>query len=122
MSLATTRPAAAEVERWLSRFDDALAAGDAAAAAQLFCEDSFWRDLVAFTWNITTVEGPTGVRDMLEHTLSHTEPSGWHTTEEATETDGVTEAWLAFETAVGRGTGHLRIRDGKAWTLLTTMT
>jgi putative flavoprotein involved in K+ transport len=121
MSLATTRPAAAEVERWLSRFDDALAAGDAAAAAELFGADSFWRDLVAFTWNIKTVEGPTGVRDMLEHTLSHTEPSGWHTTEEPTETDGVTEAWLAFETAVGRGTGHLRIRDGKAWTLLTTL-
>jgi putative flavoprotein involved in K+ transport len=122
MSLATTRPAAAEVGRWLSRFDDALAAGDAAAAAELFGEDSFWRDLVAFTWNIKTVEGPTGVRDMLEHTLSHAEPSGWHITEEPTETDGVTEAWLAFETAVGRGIGHLRIRDGKAWTLLTTLT
>jgi putative flavoprotein involved in K+ transport len=122
MSLATTRPAAAEVERWLSRFDEALAAGDAAAAAELFGEGSFWRDLVAFTWNIKTVEGPTGVRDMLDHTLSHTEPSGWHTMEKPTETDGVTEAWLAFETAVGRGTGHLRIRDGKAWTLLTTLT
>jgi putative flavoprotein involved in K+ transport len=122
MSLATTRPAAAEVERWLSRFDDALAAGNAAAAAELFGEDGFWRDLAAFTWNIKTVEGPNGVRDMLDHTLSQTQPSGWHTTEEPTETDGVTEAWLGFETAVGRGTGHLRIRDGKAWTLLTTLT
>jgi putative flavoprotein involved in K+ transport len=112
----------AEVDQWLSRFDDALASGDAAAAAELFGEDSFWRDLVAFTWNIKTVEGPAGVRDMLEHTLSHIRPSGWHTTEEPTEADGVTDAWIAFETAVGRGTGHLRIRDGKAWTLLTTLT
>jgi putative flavoprotein involved in K+ transport len=122
MSLATTRPAAAQAERWLSRFDEALTAGDAAAAAELFGEDSFWRDLVAFTWNIKTVEGPTGVRDMLSHTLSHTKPSGWRITEEPTETDGVTEAWVGFETAIGRGTGHLRIRDGRAWTLLTTLT
>jgi putative flavoprotein involved in K+ transport len=121
MSATTTRPAAAEVDQWLSRFDGALASGDAAAAAELFGENSFWRDLVAFTWNIKTVEGPAGVRDMLEETLSHTKPSGWHTTEKPTEADGVTDAWIAFDTAVGRGTGHLRLRDGKAWTLLTTL-
>jgi putative flavoprotein involved in K+ transport len=33
----------------------------------------------------------------------------------------VTEAWIAFETEVGRGRGHLRLRDGRAWTLLTTL-
>ena len=33
----------------------------------------------------------------------------------------MTEAWIGFETAVGRGSGHLRLRDGKAWTLLTTL-
>ena len=33
----------------------------------------------------------------------------------------MTEAWIAFETAAGRGHGHLRLRDGKAWTLLTTL-
>jgi putative flavoprotein involved in K+ transport len=49
------------------------------------------------------------------------EPSGWKTTEEPTEAEGVTEAWIEFETAVGRGSGHLRLKDGKAWTLLTTL-
>jgi putative flavoprotein involved in K+ transport len=121
MSTITTPPAVAEVDRWLAGFGDALARGDAAAAADLFAPDSFWRDLVAFTWNIKTVEGPAGVRDMLTETLAHTKPSGWRTTEEPAEADGVTEAWIAFETAVGRGTGHLRIRNGKAWTLLTTL-
>ena len=33
----------------------------------------------------------------------------------------MTEAWIAFETAIGRGSGHLRLSDGKAWTLLTTL-
>ena len=56
------------------RFEQALAAGDSAAAAELFGDDSFWRDLVAFTWNIKTLEGPEEVRDMLDHTLPHVQP------------------------------------------------
>jgi putative flavoprotein involved in K+ transport len=113
--------AATEVDQWLSRFEEALAAGDSAAAAELFADDAFWRDLVSFTWNIKTVEGPAGVRDMLDHTLAHTKPRGWRTSEPPAAADGVTEAWLEFETEVGRGQGHLRLRDGKAWTLLTTL-
>jgi putative flavoprotein involved in K+ transport len=113
--------AAAEVRQWLGRFEEALAAGDSAAASELFLEDSFWRDLVAFTWNIKTVEGPAQVREMLDHALGHVRPRDWHTTEEPSAADGVTEAWIAFETEVGRGRGHLRLRDGRAWTLLTTL-
>ncbi|HYN52708.1 MAG TPA: NAD(P)/FAD-dependent oxidoreductase, partial [Thermoleophilaceae bacterium] len=114
-------PASAAVEQWLSSFDQALTEGDSAAAAELFAEESFWRDLVAFTWNIKTVEGPAGVKDMLDHTLEHVQPRNWHTSEPPAEAEGVTEAWIEFETEVGRGRGHLRLKDGKAWTLLTTL-
>src|ERR1700742_3366086 len=118
----TVRPSAAtEVEHWLERFDAALQAGDAAAAADLFATDSYWRDLVAFTWNIRTVEGREGVADMLRSTLARVRPAGWRVTEEPTEADGVTDAWIAFETEVGRGSGHLRLIDGRAWTLLTAL-
>ncbi|MCU1606184.1 MAG: putative flavin-containing monooxygenase [Modestobacter sp.] len=115
--------AATTVTSWLSSFDAALTAGDAAAAAELFTEDSFWRDLVSFTWNITTAEGRAAIADMLEHTLAGVQPRAWRITEgeEPTEADGVTEAWIEFETAVGRGRGQLRLRDGRAWTLLTTL-
>ncbi|HZC28959.1 MAG TPA: NAD(P)/FAD-dependent oxidoreductase [Gaiellaceae bacterium] len=121
MTETAVQPAATEVETWLQRFDEALTAGDTQAAAELFGEDSFWRDLVAFTWNIRTVEGRAGVREMLDHTLAHTRPRGWRTTEPPAAADGVTEAWIEFETEVGRGNGHLRLRDGKAWTLLTAL-
>ena len=121
MSTTVTPSVAAEIDQWLARFAEALAQGDSDAAAELFGEESFWRDLVAFTWNIKTVEGRAGVRDMLEHTLAHTKPRGWHTTEEPTAADGVSEAWIAFETEVGRCRGHLRLIGGKAWTLLTTL-
>jgi putative flavoprotein involved in K+ transport len=118
----TVAEPAAQVEQWLSSFEEALTAGDAQAASELFLETSFWRDLVAFTWNIRTVEGPEGVRDMLEHTLASTRPRSFTTTEPPAEADGITDAWIAFETETGRGNGHLRLRDGKAFTLLTALT
>jgi len=115
--------AEAAVGTWLSDFDRALTSGDIEAAAALFAEDSYWRDLVAFTWNITTVEGPAGVTDLLTQTLNGTRPTGWRVAagETPTRGDGVDEAWIDFETNAGRGRGLLRLRDGKAWTLLTTL-
>jgi len=120
MTRAATSPAT-EVDRWLARFSEALAGGDPGAASELFGDDGLWRDLVAFTWNIKTVEGPGGVRDLLEHTLAATRPGGWRTTEAPTEDDGVVSAWLAFETRAGRGYAHLRLKDGRAWTLVTAL-
>ena len=64
MSDTAVQPATA-VDQWLASFDEALTAGDPAAAAELFLEDSYWRDLVAFTWNLKTVEGRDGVEDLL---------------------------------------------------------
>jgi len=121
MSTTAARPAATEVDHWLERFDSALRSGDAAAAADLFATESYWRDLVAFTWNIRTVEGREGVIDMLTSALGHIHPRDWHVTEEPSAADGVTEAWIAFETDAGRGSGHLRLIDGQAWTLLTAL-
>jgi putative flavoprotein involved in K+ transport len=121
MTDTAVEPVAAQVDQWLARFEEALAAGDSVAASELFADDSFWRDLIAFTWNIKTVEGPAGVKDMLDATLASIRPHGWRTSEPPTEADGVTDAWLEFETEAGRGSGHLRLRDGKAWTLLTTL-
>ncbi|MEM8926191.1 MAG: NAD(P)/FAD-dependent oxidoreductase [Actinomycetota bacterium] len=115
---APTETAAA----WLDAFDKALTAGDLDAAAALFADESFWRDLVTFTWNIKTVEGPAGVRAMLEECLGSTSPANWQLDGEANEADGVVDGWITFETATARGNGHLRLIDGKCFTLLTAMT
>jgi putative flavoprotein involved in K+ transport len=118
---STRNEAGVRADAWLNEFEEALVARDADRAASLFADQSFWRDLVSFTWNIVTVEGPAGVADMLRATLDHVDPSGFRTTAEPTETGGVTDVWLEFETAVGRCSGHLRLVEGKAWTLLTTL-
>ena len=119
--LDTTTNAKAEV--LLGRFGKALENGDIDAAAALFASDCYWRDLVTFTWNIKTVEGRDGVRDLLTHTLATARPRHWRVAEGeiATEADGIMEAWITFETEVARGYGLVRFRDGLIWTLLTTM-
>ena len=107
---------------WLADFSSALESQDIDAAVALFDADSYWRDLVAFTWNISTQEGPEAIRAMLQARLADTRPGAFTVEGPATEAGGVIDAWFTFETGVARGRGHLRLKDGKAWTLLTTMT
>ena len=106
---------------WLNDFDKALKSENAGAVTELFDEDCYWRDLVSFTWNIKTMEGKAQIADMLNATLTMAKPSDWKLAEEATGDEAITEAWLTFETSVSRGKGHLRLKNGKCWTLLTTM-
>jgi len=107
--------------RWLRDLDDALHAGRADAAAALFQEDGCWRDLTAFTWALKTMDGRASIAAMLHATLARVRPTGWTLDGEATESNGTVEAWLRFETAVGRGRAVLRLRDGRAWTLMTML-
>jgi putative flavoprotein involved in K+ transport len=119
--LQTATTAEQTVERWLHDFNAALQTGDATGAADMFAPTSFWRDLVALTWNIVTVEGRDGVRDMLEHTLATAAPRAFSLTEEPVDNGTTVDAWLAFETRVGRGRAHLRLKDAQGFTLLTTL-
>ena len=114
---------AGRTQTFLNDFGAALEAGDIAAVKEMFVEDCYWRDLVSFTWNLKTMEGLDAVGAMLESQLAATKPSGWQLdeNEEVVEEDSVVTAWITFETGVARGYGQVRLRDGKIWTLLTTM-
>ena len=109
------------VTNWLAAFDSALRAADSAAATALFADESYWRDLVSFTWNIKTMEGPEQIKAMLDSRLGDVQPSHWHLEGEASGGDGLSEGWITFETGVARGKGHIRLQGDKCWTLLTTM-
>jgi putative flavoprotein involved in K+ transport len=114
---------AGRTQAFLDGFGAALAQNDIAKAREMFQDDCYWRDLVTFTWNIKTIEGKDQVEDMLKHQLATTKPSNWLLAEGEipTEEDGVTTAWIQFETETARGYGLMRLKDGKIWTLLTTM-
>ncbi len=83
----------ARVQVFLDIFEAALAKGDLDAAVEMFAPECYWRDLVAFTWNIKTMEGRDQVRDMLSSCLARVRPRNWKVAEgeTATEAGGVTE-------------------------------
>jgi putative flavoprotein involved in K+ transport len=111
----------ATVQQWLDDFSAAITRADFAAAAAMFGDESYWRDLISFTWNLKTAEGREQIREMLAATAPNAKPSSWKLIGDGSEAGGVTEGWFTFETATSRGKGLLRLIGGKAWTLLTTI-
>ncbi|TDR93205.1 flavin-containing monooxygenase [Enterovirga rhinocerotis] len=131
--MSVTEEARAAVESWLAAFEGALSGGDEAALAALFEPDCHWRDVLALTWDYTTVSGRDSVVAGLAARALGTRPRGFALAEGRTPPRSAmragrtaTEAIFSFETDEGRGSGVVRLDAGedgrpKAWTLLTTL-
>ena len=124
MTTTTVPPAeaAATVRTWLSAFSDALASNDATEAAALFTEDCYWRDLIAFTWNIRTVEGTRGDHRHAREKLTASSPAAAdhrrRGTRRGRRRDRGVDRVRDRRRARARATAAPR-RQG--WTLLTTL-
>jgi putative flavoprotein involved in K+ transport len=120
MSESTANQAISQV---LESLEAALKRGDTQAAVDLFQPDCYWRDLVAFTWNIKTLEGREQIAAMLNAQVDAIKPSKLRLAENEapTQADGIAQGWITFETGVAHGSGFIRLKDGRIWTLLTTM-
>lgn len=126
-------PEQSALDAWLAAFASALEREDRQALASLFTEDADWRDIVAFTWDFSTAVGPEAIADRLIETNAETRVSQILPDTTRTPTsrvrragEEVVEGFHTFETAVGHGTGIVRLReesDGRmlAKTLLTTL-
>lgn len=117
----------AQIADWLRRFETALSteqmSADTAGATTLFAPVCFWRDMLAFTWNIHTCEGTDAIARMLAAQRRHVRPAAFALEgAAASHPEGWIEAWFTFRTAAGLGRGHVRLVDGRAYTLLTTLT
>ena len=75
----------AQVSSWLADFTSAVSLGDFGRATSMFGDESYWRDLVSFTWNLKTAEGPQQIRAMLEATMPNAGPSNFAIQGEGTE-------------------------------------
>ena len=105
-------------QRWLTHFEQAMASGESSAVTALFADECYWRDLVAMTWNLHTAEG----RDAVAAMLDEVGPQVWPTSLSlvgASQADGVTDLTFTFENEVFNGRSIARLRDGRAWTMLT---
>ncbi|WP_353175188.1 NAD(P)/FAD-dependent oxidoreductase [Delftia acidovorans] len=111
----------ARAKALLDQLNHALGDRDFAAASRLFADECYWRDLVLLTWNIKTMEGRSQIADMLAAQLDAAAPVRFSLDEREAveEADGVVSAWIVIDTRHARGGGHVRIRDGLIWTLLT---
>jgi cation diffusion facilitator CzcD-associated flavoprotein CzcO len=121
---------------WLARFGAALEEGNIGAVEGLFLPDGWWRDLLAFMWDLRTFSGSQAIAKAFKSTLNAVRPSRFSLTpgkdpmfvEQAPGMRWV-QAFFDFETAVGRGVGFLRLMPAgtepgapwKAWTVLTTL-
>jgi putative flavoprotein involved in K+ transport len=122
-------------EEWLAQLGSALARPDEPLLKSLFHPDSYWRDVLALTWNLQTINGAEAIlRDLRVHagciaaggfSIDPTRAPPRRVSRAGTET---IEAIFKFETKIGRGSGILRLIPDtsdhnrlKAWTLLTAL-
>ncbi len=110
-----------EAAAWLSSFSQSLGRGEGEAVAALFVDDCYWRDLVAFSWTLVTVEGRAQIADMANNVWRAAAGARWMIDGPVDETQGVVSAWFNFENDILRGRGNIRLRDGRCWTLFTTL-
>jgi hypothetical protein len=122
-------------DHWLAQFERAVAELDDVLLKTLFHPDSHWRDVLALTWHIRTVNGLDAILRELKAHVGRAHPSRFSTDPHRTAPRYVTragtkalEAIFRFETAEGCGSGVLRLtpdtNDGntlRAWTLLTAL-
>lgn len=111
-----TMPITDQAEAWLGVFAGALHAGDFHRFDELFLEDSYWRDMVALTWDTCQFWGRSTLRDeMVKHAASagmanlRLDPE--RSAPKATQFLGtpVVELFYAFDTTVGTGNGFVRL-------------
>jgi len=126
---------------WLAGFETVLATRDAAQIAGLFHEDSHWRDILSFTWDLSAGRGRQSIAAALAENQGETQARGFHLPAGRKPPRQVRrlgidciEAIFEFKTAVGRGAGIVRLSPAadvapgevapgemKAWHLSTTL-
>ena len=75
--LDRTDDSSVAADTWLAQFEEALAKPDEALLYQLFHPDSYWRDVLALSWNIQTLNGRDAILQALPPLARNMTPSGF---------------------------------------------
>jgi hypothetical protein len=129
--LAMPVDAPAVASTWFRAFSAALSARDAAAASALFASDSYWRDMLALTWDYRTFRAPDAIQTFLADRLAVVAPANLALDAAAPpvlERPYDDLAWVqlffTFDSAVGPSSGIARLvpTAGGAWSAHTVYT
>jgi putative flavoprotein involved in K+ transport len=99
----------------------ALAAPASADWNALFSDECYWRDFLAFTWNIVTLEGRDAIAAMARKQAPLIGVCGFAPDDPALPMTDATQGWFTFNTATARCRGHVQLREDRAYVLLTAM-
>ncbi|WOH50067.1 NAD(P)/FAD-dependent oxidoreductase [Bradyrhizobium sp. sBnM-33] len=133
--LDRTDDSSVAADTWLAQLEEALGKPDDELLKTLFHPDSYWRDVLALSWNIQTLNGRDAILKALPPLARSAAPTGFAIAPDRAVPRKVMragtnaiEAIFKFETRVGRGSGIIRLipdeDDGnrlKVWTLLTEL-
>jgi putative flavoprotein involved in K+ transport len=106
---------------WMKRFEAALAAPTAADLPALFTDECYWRDFLAFTWDIVTLEGRDAISAMARKQAGSLGANSFAADDSSLPMTDDKQGWFTFNTATARCRGHVQLRDGRAYILLTAM-
>src|SRR3954471_12480000 len=114
--LDRTKDIAASAQAWLDEFERTLGAPDGAGLDRLFLADSYWRDALALSWNLQTIAGGDSIKRELTTLAARVAPGSFKIAPNRAPPRWVTragtntiEAIFSFETALGRGSGIVRL-------------
>lgn len=117
---------------WLKPFGEAIDARDIDAVLEHFAVDSWWRDLVAMSWDLTTLRGAEQMRPFLQENVARSGITNFALWDEAGpeyvdngDGTGFVQAFLRFGTDVGWGLAVVRLVDvdgtWRAYSLMTAL-
>jgi hypothetical protein len=123
---------AAVAQNWFQTFANYVQANDVDGILSQFMDDVFWRDILAFTWDFRTFFGNNRIKQFLIDRLPTTKPSNLQLDPKSATLGSpypdITwiQAFFTFSTAVGIGSGILRLvpmpnGDWKAHAIFTNL-
>jgi putative flavoprotein involved in K+ transport len=109
-----------DVEKWIKRFNISFASTKTIDLDSLFQQEFFWRDILCISWNLNTFETQQKVLNTLKQNKSvfPLKIEGYFDLKSLGEE---TECFLDLTSGIGRGKAYVRLKQDKAWTLLTTL-
>jgi putative flavoprotein involved in K+ transport len=107
----------ADLQDWVAAFSEALGANDREAIVSLFAPGAQWRDILAISWDLVTIDGSQAIAELLMQRQPETRLRAIETSADLAATEG----WIRFQTAFGQGEGYIRLDGGVCLTILTAL-
>lgn len=111
----------AVAQEWISKLESVLASKDVSRLGSIMHADCWWRDMLAFDWDLRTIHGLDKLTEYIGKNIESAQlsklrlhQSGKFAPAVAKPIDGLewVESMFDFESKTGRGSGMLRIVQG----------